>query len=87
MIHTDEKGQQTRRRQFSGTVLRVSSSKTIAVLVKTVAMHPKYRKQYAKTKTYLVHDEAGEAMPGDRVLFEECKPISKMKRWRLLNRI
>ncbi len=75
------------RRQFQGDVVRVPSQKTIAVAVKTVIMHPKYRKQYTRTKVYQVHDEKQVATVGDRVLFEECRPVSKTKRWRLIKTV
>jgi small subunit ribosomal protein S17 len=71
-------------RRFEGDVTKISGEKTISVLVKTSKMHPKYQKQYAVSKKYLVHDEKGEAAVGNRVVFEECRPLSKQKRWRLV---
>jgi small subunit ribosomal protein S17 len=70
-------------RQFSGEVLSVSA-KTIRVLVKTVKTHPKYRKQFSVSTKFAVHDEKGLAKPGDTVVFEECRPMSRTKRWRLI---
>jgi small subunit ribosomal protein S17 len=72
------------RRQFEGEVVSAGMQKTIRVRVDRVKMHPKYRKQYRTTKAYPVHDEKGVAKPGNRVLFEECRPMSKTKRWRLI---
>lgn len=72
-------------RRFTGTVVRAKAVKTIAVRVDTKTMHPKYRKQYATSRNYLVHDEKGIAKVGDMVVFEECRPLSKLKRWRLLS--
>lgn len=72
-----------RHRAFSGVVVRVSSAKTIRVLVKRVKMHPKYRKQYQRSRLYAVHDEEGKARAGQTVRFVECRPLSKTKRWRL----
>ncbi len=72
-------------RRFNGVVVRAKAAKTIAVRVETKAMHPKYRKQYTQSRTYLVHDEHSVAKVGDAVLFEECRPLSKLKRWRLLS--
>ena len=77
--------QASTHRQFHGVVVRVSSAKTIAVSTKMVTMHAKYRKQYTRTKTYLVHDESQRAKPGDAIVFEECRPMSKTKRWRLVH--
>ena len=74
----------TVHRSFDGVVLSVVENKTIHVLIKTKKMHPKYRKQYTSTKKYAVHDENNVAKVGDKVIFEECRPISKTKKWRLL---
>ncbi len=72
------------KRRFEGEVVSAGADKTIRVLVKTMKMHSKYKKQYASSKKYGVHDEKNEAKIGDVVLFEECKPMSKTKRWRLV---
>lgn len=74
-----------RARRFTGTVVRVSAAKTIAVEVTHKVIHPKYRKQYVRTASFLVHDEKSEAKVGDSVVFVECRPISKLKRWRLMS--
>lgn len=71
-------------RRFVGTVVRTKAQKTIAVEVEQKMMHAKYRKQYAHTATYQVHDENAVAKVGDRVVFVECRPLSKTKRWRLV---
>ncbi len=72
------------RRQFRGEVVSLGGNKTIHVRTKSLKMHPKYRKQYAVSKKYAVHDETGNAALGNVVVFEECRPISKTKRWRLV---
>ncbi|OGH71146.1 MAG: 30S ribosomal protein S17 [Candidatus Magasanikbacteria bacterium RIFCSPHIGHO2_02_FULL_51_14] len=72
------------RRQFQGDVVGVPKDKTIHVLVKSMKVHPKYQKRYARSYTYAVHDEKNEARAGDRVSFQECRPLSKTKRWRLI---
>ncbi len=71
-------------RQFEGDVVSVAENKTIHVKVLTKKMHPKYKKQYSTSKKYAVHDEKNEAKLGDRVLFQECRPISKTKKCRLV---
>lgn len=71
-------------RQFEGEVMSAKENKTVHVRVLTTKMHPKYRKQYVTTKKYAVHDEKGEAHAGDTVLFQECRPLSKTKRWRIV---
>ncbi|PIR03677.1 MAG: 30S ribosomal protein S17 [Candidatus Magasanikbacteria bacterium CG11_big_fil_rev_8_21_14_0_20_39_34] len=71
-------------RQFEGVVVSDSAEKTVSVRVGTTKIHPKYRKQYQTYRKYAVHDEKGAAKVGDKVIFEECRPISKTKRWRLV---
>jgi small subunit ribosomal protein S17 len=71
-------------RTFTGEVVAVNEKKTIRVVVRTVKMNEKYRKQYTTAKKYPVHDEMNKAKVGDIVQFEECRPISKTKRWRLI---
>ena len=80
-ITTEEK---TTKRRFEGDVVGVAEDKTIHVLVFDRKMHPKYRKQYTTTRKYPVHDEKNEAVLGNKVIFEECRPLSRTKRWRLI---
>lgn len=70
-------------RRFEGVVTSATEDKTVHVLVKTVKMHAKYKKQYFVSKKYAVHDEKNQATVGDTVVFEECRPLSKTKRWRV----
>jgi small subunit ribosomal protein S17 len=70
-------------RQLTGEVVGIAENKTIRVLVKTVKMNAKYHKQYQVSDKYPVHDEKKEAKLGDKVIFVECRPLSKTKRWRL----
>lgn len=76
---------QTTKRQFEGEVVSAPEDKTIHVLVKSTKMNAKYRKQFTTTKKYAVHDEKNEAKAGDVVVFEECRPMSKTKKWRLIS--
>lgn len=71
-------------RQFRGVVVSAAADKTITVLVKTRKMHEKYKKQYWVSKKYAVHDEKNVANVGDSVLFQESRPMSKRKRWSLV---
>lgn len=71
-------------RRFEGIVVANSGDQTISVQVDTTKMHPKYQKQYVTSKKYAVHDDQNQAAVGDRVMFEECRPYSKRKRWRLI---
>ncbi len=76
--------QKTQRRRFEGEVVSTKEQKTIHVLVHSIKTHPKYHKQYTQSKKYAVHDEKGVSAVGDTVLFEECRPLSKTKRWTLV---
>lgn len=79
-----EKTKKVIHRQFEGEVVSVVENKTIHVKVYTRKMHPKYKKQYNTVKKYAVHDENNTANIGNLVTFCECRPLSKTKRWRLV---
>lgn len=66
-----------------GTVISNKMDKTIVVKVENRYPHPIYLKTMTKTKKYLVHDEMGECNIGDQVLVQECRPLSRRKRWKL----
>lgn len=72
-------------RKFEGEVVGCKADKTISVLVKTKKMHPKYKKQYVVSRKFAIHDEKNLAKESDKVLFEECRPMSKTKKWRLVS--
>ena len=72
------------KRVLEGQVVSVAMNKTINVLVVSKRLHPKYKKQYKTSKKYHVHDELEVAKVGDKVSFVECRPLSKTKRWRLI---
>lgn len=76
-----------KKRQIEGVVISDKMRKTIVVRVDRVKVHPKYKKQYRVRRNYKVHDEKNESHIGDKVLFEECRPISKDKRWRLIKNL
>ncbi len=72
------------RRRFTGIVVSDSSDKTILVRVDSVKKHPKYQKRYTVSRKYKVHDEKNEFKTGDKVVFVECRPLSRDKRWRVI---
>lgn len=72
------------RRQMQGTVVSDAMDKTAVVLVERIKLHPLYRKVIRRHKRYHAHDEANVAQVGDVVLLEECRPISRSKRWRVV---
>jgi small subunit ribosomal protein S17 len=67
---------------FTGKVISKKMEKTATVVVSSVVVHPIYKKRFKKTKKYHVHDELG-AKVGDTVFFVPCKPVSKLKRWKI----
>ena len=69
---------------FTGIVTSTKMDKTIVVEVTRMWMHPKYKKTVKRTKKYLVHDEVQSASLKDTVKFTESTPISKRKRFKLL---
>jgi len=58
--------------------------KTIVVKVDSVKIHPKYKKRYTMSKKYKVHDEKNKFKVDDKVIFIECRPLSKDKKWRVV---
>jgi len=66
-----------------GIVVSNKMEKTIVVKVESRFSHPIYSKTIVKTKKYLAHDELSECNIGDQVLLQECRPLSKRKRWKL----
>jgi small subunit ribosomal protein S17 len=72
------------RKTRIGLVSSDKMDKTITVTVKYKEKHPIYGKFVNKTKKYHAHDEKNEAQVGDRVLLMETRPLSKSKRWRLV---
>jgi small subunit ribosomal protein S17 len=67
-----------------GTVLSDRMQKTVIVGVTRRVAHPLYGKQVMRTKKYYAHDEEGQARQGDVVRIVETRPLSKQKRWRLI---
>ena len=72
------------RKERIGVVTSNKMDKTITVAVKWKAKHPIYGKFVNKTKKYHAHDEKNECNIGDTVRLRETRPLSKLKRWRLV---
>jgi small subunit ribosomal protein S17 len=79
----DTKGQ-TRKTTKVGTVVGKKMRKTVTVQVERQIRHPLYKKIIRRKKTFLVHDETEKCKIGDTVRIIETRPISKLKRWRVL---
>ena len=72
------------RKVVTGTVVSISGDKSITVKIDYRKRHPKYGKMMTFTKKLHAHDEECTAGVGDRVRVMETRPLSKMKRWRLV---
>ncbi len=72
------------KKSLRGVVVSDKMQKTIVVAVSRLKMHPKYKKQYKVTTRYKAHDEKGEFHIGDKVTIQEIRPMSKDKRWRVI---
>ncbi|MDO4534633.1 MAG: 30S ribosomal protein S17 [Clostridium perfringens] len=72
------------RKNRLGKVVSDKMDKTIVVAVETKVRHPLYGKTVNRTTKFKVHDENNEARIGDRVSIMETRPLSKDKRWRLV---
>lgn len=75
------------KKQLKGIVVSDKMQKTVVVEVERIKVHPKYKRRYKVHKRYKAHDEKGEYKIGDQVIIEECRPISKEKRWRVIKKI
>ena len=72
------------RKERKGVVVSDKQDKTITVAVERRTQHPKYKRVVKKTKKYKAHDEENVCNEGDIVTIMETRPLSKTKRWRLL---
>jgi small subunit ribosomal protein S17 len=72
------------RKERVGEVISSNMSKTIVVRVERRFPHPKYKKVVTGYKKFYAHDDKSDAKVGDRVRIEETRPLSKLKRWRLV---
>lgn len=72
------------RKTFIGTVSSDKNDKTITVVVETSKRHPMYHKSFKSTKKYHAHDETNQAKIGDKVEIISTRPLSALKRFRLL---
>jgi small subunit ribosomal protein S17 len=72
------------RKERVGIVTSDKMSKSITVMVERKVMHPKYGKFVKRSSKFMAHDEKGDAHVGDTVRIAETRPMSKLKRWRLV---
>ena len=68
-----------------GVVTSNKMDKTVKVAVERLVRHPMYKRSFKKTSTFLAHDEKNQCEIGDRVRIIESQPLSRQKRWRVVN--
>lgn len=76
-----------RRRQVRGRVVSNKMDKTVVVAVERTVKHKQYRKYVTRMKTFQAHDENNACQVDDVVIIEECRPLSRHKRWMVIERI
>jgi len=75
----------SKRQELTGKVVSAKNDKTITVLVETYKKHPLYGKRVKYSKKYTAHDEKNVAKVGDTVKIRSTRPLSKTKRYELVN--
>ena len=75
------------KRVLTGTVVSDKGDKTIVVKVERKVKHPLYGKIIRRSKKYHAHDESNEFKQGETVRIEETAPISKLKTWKVIERV
>lgn len=84
MTSAPEAGRTSRRKTRVGKVVSTKMEKSIVVSIERRVPHPIYRKYFKRTTTLMAHDEKREAGMGDTVKIMETRPLSRHKRWRLV---
>jgi len=74
-------------RTKKGAVVSTKMDNTIVIAVHTYKIHPKYKKSYRVTTKFYAHDEGNTCKEGDIVVIKESRPLSKLKRWVLLEKL
>ena len=74
-----------KRKVMTGTVVSDAMQKTVVVTIEMLVKHPEYGKYVRRRSRFKVHDEKDECKVGDVIRFMETRPLSKKKRWRLLD--
>ena len=75
------------KRVLQGKVVSDKTDKTVVVLIERKVAHPVYGKIIRRSKKYHAHDEGNVIREGDTVRIEECAPISKLKTWKVLDKV
>jgi len=83
-VSTNSESKAKQRRTYTGMVVSDKMDKTIVISVTTMKLHKLYKKYITRSKRVKAHDEENTARVGDKVRIVETRPLSKEKRWRLL---
>ena len=75
------------RRTIVGVVKSNGMQKSVVVQIERLELHRKYKKYIRKRSKVYAHDERDECQVGDRVLLMETRPLSKLKRWRVIKKV
>jgi len=75
------------KKELTGKIIKDKNDKTVVVLVKRRFSHPFFKKVITNSKKYHAHDEDNKFKVGDNVKIIESKPYSKMKKWKVLDKI
>lgn len=78
-----EATQTVRKTTKVGVVLSAAADKSVVVKVENFVMHPLYHRFMRTSSKFMAHDETNTCNKGDRVLIEECRPLSRRKKWRV----
>ena len=77
----------SKKNKMQGVVVSDKMDKTVVVQVERVKEHPRYKKRIKVHKKYKAHDESNSYKIGDKVVIEDCRPISKDKKWRVIAKL
>jgi len=75
------------KRKLQGVVVSDKMKKTAVIEVTNLKKHPKYLKYYKVSRKFKAHDEKDEYKKGDKVIIEETRPLSKEKRWKIIQKV
>ncbi len=79
--------QNKKSRILKGVVVSDKMTKTVVVKVSSLKKHPKYKKYFKVSQKYKAHDEENQYHTGDKVLIKETRPLSKEKRWVVMEKV
>jgi small subunit ribosomal protein S17 len=79
--------QNKKQRMLEGVIVSDKMNKTVVVQVASLKKHPKYKKYFKVTRKFKAHNPEDQYHTGDRVVIGETRPLSKEKRWIVLNKI